>query len=85
MTNGTSIRLGLGKATNNQTEALALLQGLRQLWREGILARVIKDSQSLIGFIVRKNQADGYPAKTNHAQNQENCIKISQAKLLRQE
>ena len=38
-------------------ESLTLLQGFRQLWRRGISqARVISDSQSLIGIMVRKTK-----------------------------
>ena len=42
---------GLGLTSNNQAEAMALLQGLKQLQKHGIKeALVIGDSQSLIGL-----------------------------------
>ena len=47
---------GLGKETNNQAKALALLQGLKQLTRKGIIqSRVIRDSQSLIFLMISKS------------------------------
>jgi len=46
---------GLGNATNNQAEALALLQGICLLKQKRIAhARIIGDSQSLIGIMVKK-------------------------------
>ena len=51
-------------ASNNQVEAMALLQGLRQLRRKEISqAREIEDSQILICFMVRSSISKDIPLK----------------------
>ena len=43
------------KDISSLVEALVLLQGFKKIWRRGISqARVIGDSQSLIGIMVKK-------------------------------